>query len=98
MKQDYRINLRLTDTQFQEVGRRAKFAGSPTTEYIRSLIKQDISTNTDDVLKRLARMIIFSSVSVRHLYKVIGHEGEMGAVQQEVERLLADLGFENGKN
>tara|TARA_R110002072_G_scaffold46465_2_gene128528 strand:+ start:143 stop:439 length:297 start_codon:yes stop_codon:yes gene_type:complete len=92
MKKECRINLRLSDIQFRQVGRRAIYAGLPTAEYIRSLIQQDLSTNTDAVIRRLARMIVFSSVGIRHLYTTIGHEGEMGAVNEEVERLIADLG------
>ena len=92
MKKECRINLRLTDIQYREVDGRATYAGLPTSEYIRSLIQQDISTNTDKVIRRLARMIIFSSVAIRHLYTTIGHEGELNIVKQEVDRLVADLG------
>ena len=96
MKKECRINLRLTDIQSREVARRATYAGLSTSEYIRSLIQQDISTNTDEIIKRLARMIVFSSVAIRHLYTKNGHESELISVKQEVDRLLADLGVGDG--
>lgn len=95
MKKLCRINLRLSDIQFREVDRRATYAGLPTAEYIRSLIQQDISTNTDAVIRRLARMIIFSAVAIRHLYMAMGHESELSVVSEEVHRLLVDLGIDD---
>jgi len=95
MKKQCRINLRLTDIQYREVDRRATYAGLPTSEYIRSLIQQDISTNTDEVIRRLARMIIFSSVAIRHLYTKIDHEDELSVVKQETDRLIVKLGIIN---
>lgn len=92
MRKECRINLRLSDIQYREVDRRATYAGLPTSEYIRSLIQQDISTNTDEVIRRLARMVIFSSVAIRHLYTIMGHEDELSVVKQEVDRLIVDLG------
>lgn len=93
MKKICRINLRLTDIQFREVDGRATYAGLSAAEYIRSLIREDISTNSDAVIRRLARMIIFSSVGIRHLYTTIGHESELSVVKQEVNRLIADMGI-----
>ncbi|PCJ38990.1 MAG: hypothetical protein COA81_11505 [Alphaproteobacteria bacterium] len=95
MKKICRINLRLSDSQFREVEGRATYAGLSAAEYIRGLIREDISTNTDAVIRRLARMIIFSSVVVRHLYTTIGHESELSVVNEEVDRLLADMGIDN---
>jgi len=96
MKKICRINLRLSDIQFREVDGRAAYAGLSAAEYIRSLIREDLSPNTDAVIRRLARMIIFSSVAVRHLYTTIGHEGELSVVQQEVDRLITDLEIGDG--
>ena len=95
MKKECRINLRLTDIQYREVDCRATYVGLPTSEYIRLLIQQDISTNTDKVTRRLARMIIFSSVAISHLYTKIDHEDELSVVKQEVDRLIAKLGVIN---
>lgn len=95
MKKQCRINIRLSDIQYREVDRRATYAGLPTAEYIRSLIQRDISTNTDEVIRRLARMIIFSSVAMRHLYTRIDHEGELRVVKQEADQLIAKLGVVN---
>jgi len=95
MKKECRINLRLSDIQFREIDRRASYAGIPTAEYIRSLIQDDLSTDSESVIRRLARMIIFSSVAVRHLYMTMGHEGEIKVVKKEVRRLLGDLGIDD---
>lgn len=95
MKKECRINLRLTDIQYREVDRRATYAGLPTSEYIRLLIQQDISTNTDEIIKRLARMIIFSSVAIREIYMKIGHVDDLSIVKQKVDQLIADLGIVN---
>ncbi len=95
MKKICRINLRLSDIQYREVDRRATYAGLPKAEYIRSLIQQDISTNTDAVIRRLARMIIFSAVAIRYLYTTIGHESELGVVNEEVNRLIANMGIDD---
>ena len=72
MKKICRINLRLSDVQFREVEGRAACAGLSAAEYIRGLIREDLSPNTDAVIRRLARMVIFSSVAVRHLYLSLG--------------------------
>lgn len=96
MKKECRINLRLTDIQYREVDRHATYAGLPTSEYIRSLIQQDISTNSDAVIRRLARMIIFSAVAIRHLYTTKGREGELSVVKQEVDRLITELRIGDG--
>ena len=95
MKKQCRINLRLSDIQYREVDRRATYAGLPTSEYIRSLIQRDISTNTDEVIRRLARMIIFSSVAIREIYMKIGQEDDLSIVKQKVDQLIADLGIVN---
>ncbi|PCJ43233.1 MAG: hypothetical protein COA81_04095 [Alphaproteobacteria bacterium] len=95
MKKECCINLRLTDIQYREVDRRATYAGLPTSEYIRSLVQRDISTNIDEVIRRLARMIMFSSVAIRHLYTKIDHEDELSVVKQEADRLIAKLGVIN---
>ena len=96
MKKECRINLRLTDIQYREVDRRATYAGLPTSEYIRLLIQQDISTNTDEIIRRLARMIVFSSVAIREIYMKIGHEDDLSIVKQKVDQLIADLGIGDG--
>ena len=95
MKKICRINLRLSDIQFREVEGRAAYAGLSAAEYIRSLIREDISTNTDAVIRRLARMTIFSAVAIRYLYTTIGHENELNVVNEEANRLLADMGIDD---
>ncbi|PCI43524.1 MAG: hypothetical protein COB49_12165 [Alphaproteobacteria bacterium] len=61
--------------------------------YVRGLIHKDIARDHDVVNKRLARMIIYSSVACRMLHSLKGLEGEIRTIECETLRILNEIGL-----
>lgn len=96
MKKACRLNLRLTDVQYRQVERRAQSEGMSAAEYIRLIVDADLSTDTDAVVRRLARQILFTSVAIKHLLKSYDCEEDLHTVAEEVRRLSDRLGLHHG--
>lgn len=88
---DCRINLRLLATRLRDIVRRAELEGRPAATYVRGLIQRDIARDHDAIVKRLARMMIYSSVAFRMLHSLIGLEGEVRTVERETLRILNEI-------
>lgn len=71
-----RINLRLSATRLRDIARRAELEGLPTATYVRGLIQRDISRDLDAVIRRLARIMVYSSVALYQLFFLIGLRGK----------------------
>lgn len=91
MSKDCRINLRFSENQLEDIRLRAKLEGLPTATFVRKLILKDIARDHDAVVKRLGRMIIYSSFSMGKLYNLLRYEGELYDVDQKVEKLMEEL-------
>ncbi len=90
---DCRINLRLSSIMYRDIRLHAELAGRPMATFVRGLIHKDIARDHDVVNKRLARMIIYSSVACRMLHSLNGLEGEVRTIERITLRILNEMGL-----